>query len=272
MHQLRLKDIIHLSLQILILILIYVLILFWVDSLLILVFRVVHLQLHNNFLTRIMLRILPRIVGVVFMLLLAKFWDGLTLSGLGISFSQKWIIKWVRGFAVGVIGLSLLIVFYSIVFHVKFTENFSFSGVLRLFLSGIIITSVQAASEEILFRGYLNKVLTPYVKSGTAIIISAVLFGLYHFFTGRLDLPLFTAMILFGIFCGLYRLNIDQGSLWGIFGFHAAWNFTQEFVFRTSFLTSRIENSVGIIILLIALIFYASKKKRLTDSARQAYT
>ena len=84
---------------------------------------------------------------------------------------------------------------------------------------------VQGSTEEIVFRGWLMQLIASRHGLVIALIVNAVLFGLAH--AGNTEptkeLALGVAnIILFGTFIGLYAAR--EGSLWGVCGWHAAWN------------------------------------------------
>ncbi len=92
-------------------------------------------------------------------------------------------------------------------------------GVLLL---GFII---QGSSEEILFRGWLMQVMASRHGLWIAVIGNSALFALAHAGNIEPSNELYLGLantLLFGLFTSLYAAR--EGSLWGVCGWHAAWN------------------------------------------------
>ena len=92
-------------------------------------------------------------------------------------------------------------------------------GVLLL---GFII---QGSSEELLFRGWLMQLIASRYGLWIAVIANSALFALAH--AGNIEpskelLVGLANIVLFGLFISLYAVR--EGSLWGVCGWHAAWN------------------------------------------------
>lgn len=84
---------------------------------------------------------------------------------------------------------------------------------------------VQGSTEEIIFRGWLMGLIASRHGLALAVILNSLLFGLVH--AGNIspspELGLSLVNIaLFGFFISLYAAR--EGSIWGVCGWHAAWN------------------------------------------------
>lgn len=99
------------------------------------------------------------------------------------------------------------------------------AGVLLVFLGW----TVQGPAEEVLARGWLLPIIGARHKPIWGIIISAVVFAVYHSLNPNVSPVAFVNLFLFGLFTALYVLY--EGGLWGVFGIHAAWNWAQGNVF-----------------------------------------
>jgi hypothetical protein len=62
-----------------------------------------------------------------------------------------------------------------------------------------------------------------------AVLVSALLFASLHIFNLNINLVAFINLALFGVFAALYATR--EGSLWGIFALHSAWNWAQSNLF-----------------------------------------
>lgn len=92
-------------------------------------------------------------------------------------------------------------------------------GVLML---GFII---QGSTEEILFRGWLMQLIASRHGLWLGVIVNSALFALAHAGNIEPSKELYVGLaniVLFGLFISLYAAR--EGSLWGVCGWHAAWN------------------------------------------------
>lgn len=93
---------------------------------------------------------------------------------------------------------------------------------ILVLLLGFII---QGSTEEILTRGWLMQVIASRHGLAWGVGLSSALFGLLHAANIEPSPELFAGVlniVLFGVFIGLYAAR--EGSLWGVCGWHAAWN------------------------------------------------
>lgn len=93
--------------------------------------------------------------------------------------------------------------------------------IVILFLGFII----QGSTEEIVCRGWLMQLLASRHGLWVAVILNSVLFGLLHGLNIAPSKELYLGLVnivLFGLFISLYAAR--EGSLWGVCGWHAAWN------------------------------------------------
>jgi membrane protease YdiL (CAAX protease family) len=136
-----------------------------------------------------------------------------------------------RGLAIGlaigfllfcaVVGIAALFDVYNIVGR----------GDTRELIKDLIGMTVLAAfMEEMLFRGILFRWIEEFGGSWAALVVTSALFGLAHVFnanatwTSSLAIMVEAGMLL----GGAYML---ARNLWLPMGLHAAWNFTQGFIF-----------------------------------------
>ncbi|WP_426039287.1 CPBP family intramembrane glutamic endopeptidase [Brevundimonas sp. DC300-4] len=123
-----------------------------------------------------------------------------------IGFNQHGLKRFLRGYAIGLgfllatIGLIWVAGGYRIESGGVFAKAGAVAALLPIgaLLLGFI---VQGSAEEIVFRGWLMQLIASRHGLVIALIVNAVLFG---------------------TFIGLYAAR--EGSLWGVCGWHAAWN------------------------------------------------
>lgn len=106
---------------------------------------------------------------------------------------------------------------------------------LALITEGIWWNIKSVLFEELIFRGVLLYMLIKKIGSSKAIIVSAIAFGIYHWFSqNALGNPLQMTIIFF--LTGTMGLILAYGyaktfSLYVPIGIHLGWNLTQQFFF-----------------------------------------
>lgn len=90
-------------------------------------------------------------------------------------------------------------------------------GPAGLALSIALVVLIAPLVEEMLFRGVVLTAVGSRLGSGAALVISAALFGMYHF-----SLWMFVPTFLLGLACGY--LAQHRGSLWPAVVLHALFN------------------------------------------------
>jgi membrane protease YdiL (CAAX protease family) len=84
---------------------------------------------------------------------------------------------------------------------------------------------IQGSSEELLFRGWLMQLIASRHGIWIAVVANSALFALAHAGNIEPSNELYVGLanvVLFGLFISLYAIR--EGSLWGVCGWHAAWN------------------------------------------------
>jgi len=144
------------------------------------------------------------------------------------GFEKKGYKKYLTGFLFGLVLFSIAVVL-SILFGgmtMKLSFQASFLPAIITILLGFLI---QGASEEVVFRGWVLPVVGARYNLKIAIILSSALFALLHGLNPGITLLSVVNLVLFGVFAAVYALQ--EESLWGICGFHSAWNWIQGSVF-----------------------------------------
>ncbi len=88
----------------------------------------------------------------------------------------------------------------------------------------LISTAYIGFSEEIVFRGYLIRILSPSYSYRVTAVISAIVFTLGHSVNGGFDV--FRILELFFVGLALAICYLTTRSLWMVTGIHWIWNFT----------------------------------------------
>jgi len=92
----------------------------------------------------------------------------------------------------------------------------------------ILIYSIVAIVEEVLFRGYVLRNFMISFNKYTALIISSLLFSLMHGFNPNIDLFAFIDLFLAGILLGISYVYTK--NLWFPIALHFSWNLIQTFL------------------------------------------
>ena len=136
-----------------------------------------------------------------------------------------------RGLALGVLTGFLLfcgLVGIAALFNVY---NIVGPGDTRELVKDLIgMTILAAFMEELLFRGILFRWIEAFAGSWAALVVTSALFGLAHIFNANATWTSSLAIMVEAgaLLGGAYML---ARNLWVPMGLHAAWNFTQGFLF-----------------------------------------
>ena len=95
-------------------------------------------------------------------------------------------------------------------------------------LLGYIVLFIAALQEEVLFRGYLSTLLTRYGFL-TALLISTLIFTLWHFMTNRTNIYQVLDWFIGGAL--LYYIYVESNSIWVASIVHFSRNFTNVIMF-----------------------------------------
>ncbi len=178
-----------------------------------------------------LIQLSPFILFILYTFIWVIVGENRSLGTIGFTM-RSWFSRYVRGFVSGVLFLLAVIgvIYYLGGYQVEAMLPVAAAanpllpvGVIGLFLIGFII---QGAAEEVVFRGWWMSALAARRGKAIALGVTSVLFALAHM--GNVWPPTMESMIgvanivLFGLFIGLYALK--EESLWGVCGWHSAWN------------------------------------------------
>ena len=147
----------------------------------------------------------------------------ISLNDLGIpvfSVKGKWIII--------AILLPLVVTGIYLLFPGQFVNsNMEASQAITTICAGIFYTGIAAGFvEEMVFRGFILKLLEKRWNKGVAIIIPSVLFGLVHIIGMDFSISSCLLVLIAGTFVGIMFSLIEQAenSIWNSGIVHAFWN------------------------------------------------
>lgn len=164
----------------------------------------------------------------VLVLLWAWLFERRGPAALGLN--AKGPLRFVRGYLIGLAFLSTVIgvIWAAGGYVVEGVGAFGTAAVgATLAPIGVLMLAfiVQGSSEELLFRGWLMQLIASRHGLWIAVIANSVLFALAHAGNITPSNELYVGLanvLLFGLFISLYAVR--EGSLWGVCGWHAAWN------------------------------------------------
>jgi len=176
--------------------------------------------------------------GILFLCPLLAAWimacfEHKSLRDYGLPVRGAFGRKFWAGAGLGLAALSVLLV------GIRLGHGFYF-GSLALDAKGILYFGVMwalaflvvALAEEFLFRGYALATLTEGVGFWPAAIALSALFGAIHLSNhGENPTGAIAAGLVGLLFCFSFRRS---GSLWFAIGLHAAWDFSESFIYSVA--------------------------------------
>lgn len=146
-----------------------------------------------------------------------------SLASIGLPRAEA-LPRFLRGLGVGVATSSVVVV------AIWMAGGYEAQGYARAFASlvtllhmAILLLSfvVQAGVEEILFRGWMMSAIARKFNVVAAVAITCLVFAALHY-GPRTPWNDVLMSVLFSLFACLWALR--AGSLWGVMGWHAGWN------------------------------------------------
>ncbi len=165
----------------------------------------------------------PIIVTILFV----KYVERRSIGSMGF-FREGWLKNYGKGFLLGLAMCvtTLLICLATGTMDYQGQSTAFSAGIWLLTLAGFLI---QGMSEEVMFRGFLTVSLAGRLPVWLSVLISSVVFALFHGMNSGLTLLSLVNLVLFGIFAALMLLRYN--NIWGVGALHSAWNFAQGNIF-----------------------------------------
>lgn len=123
------------------------------------------------------------------------------------------------------IGLTIMFLGYSLLIYFEEITFISVNFDSKELIKSILLFTIVAIGEEILFRGYILKNLMSSFNNFLALISSSILFSLIHAFNPNIDLLSLFTIFLAGITLGLSYIYTK--NLWFPIALHLSWNLFQ---------------------------------------------
>lgn len=163
--------------------------------------------------------------------LILVFWDHRPLSVLGFGFENHQLV-----FSLIALLLSPAVALVYVWFlhsrkklRLTWEKNYFRQGGRGRFIVALVVLFIAALQEEIMFRGYFGFVLLPF-GFWPALLISSLIFTLWHFLTNKVNLFQAIDWLLGGIM--LFFVYWLSGSVWVAAFVHFSRNFTNVLVFN----------------------------------------
>ena len=159
------------------------------------------------------------IAALIAVFIFRKFFDRKTLASLGFDLTG-YAADAISGFllAVAILGIGTIILYFS--GHLQWVD-ITFSGNDLFIALGLML--IIAFYEEIVFRGYILNNLMESFNKWVALIISAVLFAIFHIDNPSMGIIPLINIFLAGILLGMNYIYTK--NLWFAILFHFGWNF-----------------------------------------------
>ncbi len=172
------------------------------------------------------------ILGVSWLLLF--FLENKNLSVLGYSPIHKRALQFFIGFGFIILVQGLMILLETKVLEIEWEYNPPKQT--SILFDSLWYHFKSALTEDLLFRGAALYILANRISSTTAILTSAILFGVYHWFSygmfGAGIVPMFYIFIITGTTGAVWAYSyFKTNSIFLALGFHIAWNFVSTLFF-----------------------------------------
>ena len=201
------------------------------------------------------IRMMNGIVGICLVYMFLTF-DRRKLSVVGFSWEPTWGKEWILiAIPIAIIGL-IPTVIIELLFNIIIIGHLL--NILEIILTLLVTIFAIGLGEEILFRGYLQSIIETKYSFSFAALISALMFGILHFWLAAGSRNLFHMIaILFSAFViGLtfsYIYKISNYNLTLAVAIHGFWDFFL-FIFQSEFMY---ENWIQVIMEILASIIGA---------------
>jgi uncharacterized protein len=156
-----------------------------------------------------------------------KMFEGLPIKALGWAFHKSWFTQMFFGLIVGGFAIIFAAILSMPTGGLSFSINkeIEFSTLFQSISVSAIVLLIAAASEEVLFRGYILQTLVRAKLAWLGILITSLPFAMAHLGNPSADIFSTLNTALAGIWLGLAYLKTR--SLWFVLGIHFAWNWIQ---------------------------------------------
>lgn len=167
---------------------------------------------------------------VLLTVLFCRFLDRRRWITLGFQRERRWLLDVALGVALGGVQMALV---FGVALGSGSLDVSMLSGLalLRALVDNLVLTAMfvlVAIGEELMFRGYLQTNLGEGIGPWPAVLLTSVLFGLFHGLNPNLSWLALVNIALAGLSMGYGRKT--SGALWLPMAYHWSWNWFQGVV------------------------------------------
>ncbi|MBS7530222.1 CPBP family intramembrane metalloprotease [Hazenella sp. IB182353] len=155
-----------------------------------------------------------------------RFIERRSLVTLGLA-NERILFLYGKGVLIGFLYLSICVLILWSFGYLDLSFSLSQPGVFLIL--PLFVFMIQAATEEILVRGWLFPVLAKRMPILVGAVISSLFFVVAHVLNPNFTWISALNIFLFGMYAVAYTLK--EGGIWGICGWHMVWNFAQIALF-----------------------------------------
>ncbi len=173
-----------------------------------------------------------------------KWFDRRPVSLLGIGFGRGWLQELAIGIAVGIVstgGLTLLLVVSGMVSLEMSPQIADALGAMPKYL---VLFTVAAAAEELIFRGYLLQALAEGSRRWLAAVLLSLGFAVVHL--GNPDITVVGIANIFLVGLVIAILYFQTLRLWLPIGYHLSWNWAHGWLWGFDVSGIKLENQLFI--------------------------
>lgn len=173
--------------------------------------------------------IISAVSSIALMHYISKWLNLGGLSQLGLQRTKGWFRYLLLGCSVGLVYQLLRYGVMTSAGILTFHE-ISIDPVSMIVSTGILLVSTMyiGLTEEIVFRGYLFRLLPSSVSRPFVVVISAVLFTLGHVIDGNFEFSRLSFLFFAGLCFAICYMATR--SLWFVVGMHWFWDFTYYYL------------------------------------------
>ena len=162
--------------------------------------------------------------GAILVFLWVILFERRSLAAIGLN--ANFLGRFLRGYGLGLAFLAVVVGGIWLLGGYQVEAGGSVALVVLIPAAWVLLGFiVQGSTEEIFMRGWLMGVITSRHGIAWGVVVNSAIFSLLHGANIEMSAELVFGLaniLLVGVMLSLYA--IKEGSLWGVCGWHAAWN------------------------------------------------
>lgn len=156
-----------------------------------------------------------------------RFFEDLPFRALGVWFTKNWLKDLISGLTLGAVSIGIAALIAYIFGGMRFETNQNSGNTAILLTLGVtlLIFTVGAIAEEVLFRGYLLQTMTRAKLAWVGVILTSFLFASAHNSNPGASVFSWINTLLAGVW--LAAAYLKTRNIWFPLGIHLTWNWVQ---------------------------------------------